>query len=304
MAPPITRRTSTSQQLPSASQTSATSHSSSRPHGSPQQAATTHPEHNREIMTELKSMFTQFSTEFHFKFDKVISDLSEMKNDVAAMKVTINDLETSASDTSTRISTLESEKIPEIEHSIDSLRMELEDKLVAQEIHLRKQNLLFYGIPSQPNEDVHEVLTDTVSKLLDISTEEATGIPYVNIHRLPRKRSTNQAGNSSTTDAPDPIIARFVRMSDRDRILRAFEQPRLPQQPRETSGNLPATRQVTVRTDLPPRMKRERGRLATVAYDLRKNRHLKTRISIQGTKVLLMTKKPDDPSGNWKQWSE
>ena len=70
-----------------------------------------------------------------------------------------------------------------------------------------------------------------------------------------------------------------MKMSDRDRVLRAFEQPR---QPRSANGNIAAGPgdRITVRTDLPPKMKRERGRLASVAYKLRKTQQLKTKIVI------------------------
>ena len=121
------------------------------------------------------------------------------------------------------------------------------------------------------------------------------------IHRLPTKKPSVGAGNAP--EPLDPIIVRFMKMSDRDRVLRAFEQPR---QPRSANGNIAAgpDNRITVRTDLQPKMTRERGRLASVAYKLRKTKQLKTKIVIHAAKVLLQTKNPNEPSSNWKTWSE
>ena len=124
-------------------------------------------------------------------------------------------------------------------------------------------------------------------------------IPVVNIHRLPTK--STPIGATNAPEPPDPIIVRFARMSDRDNLLRAFEQPRRPRNATEKS---PARVRITVRTDLPPRMKRERGRLASIAYNLRKTKNLKTKIAVRGAKVVLMTKHPNEPSSAWSTWSD
>ena len=75
----------------------------------------------------------------------------------------------------------------------------------------------------------------------------------------------------------------------------------------DTPPTQPAFSRVTIRTDLPPAMKRERGRLATIAYNIRRNNHLSTRITVSGTKVLLQTRKhvkTGEKPGPWSNWKE
>ena len=46
---------------------------------------------------------------------------------------------------------------------------------------------------------------------------------------------------------------------------------------------------VTIRTDLPPDLKRERGCLASIAYNLRHNHSVSTTITLVGAKMILQT---------------
>ena len=64
---------------------------------------------------------------------------------------------------------------------------------------------------------------------------------------------------------------------------------------------------VTIRTDLPPKLKQERGRLATFAFKLRKEEHLSTRIRLRGAKIILETRKRNqmgNSQGRWELWKE
>ncbi|XP_041481967.1 uncharacterized protein LOC121429122 [Lytechinus variegatus] len=256
---------------------------------------------NDYLLLEMRKMFTDFQRDIDIKLDHVISDLNAVKSDIRMVKSAVHDLEISSADTSARISTVEADKLPGIERFIAKVRADFDDKLLNLEIHHRKQNLLFYGIPKQTNEDIYKTTSFALGKLLEIPVEEADQIQIINAHRLPTKRTHNGASGTPAPEAPDPIIVRFAKMYDRDRILRAFEQPR---QPRATDGNRRDGDRVTVRTDLPPSMKRERGHLASVAYNIRRTKQLKTRIRIQGTKVLLQTKNPNAPSSQWSTWTE
>ena len=247
------------------------------------------------ILLEMRKM----SAELNRKLDHVIVDLDAVTNDIAAMKTKMQTLENSVEDTSARIATVETKSIPNIESRLNELKSYFDDKLMYQELHQRKQNLLLYGIPSQTNENVQQVTAKALAQILETPIEEAVKIPVVNSHRLPTKKPF--VGASNAPAPPDPIIVRFARMTDRDRVLRAFEQPR---QPRSASGNFAAGERITVRTDLPPQMKRERGRLATIAFNLRKTKHLKTKIAIHGTKVILLTKSPTEPSSSWATYVE
>ena len=216
-----------------------------------------HLDSNVSIISELRKMFADFKTELSNKLDRVILDLDSVKSDIAVVKTKMQTLEDSVADTSARISTVEDEKIPYIERRLKEIEADYEDKLMQQELHNRKQNLLFYGIPSHPNENIYNVAARSI--------RENPRDPHGRSHEHPHGKHPSAAyqetlrRSQQRPGTPDPIIVRFMKMSDRDRVLRAFEQPR---QPRSANGNIAAGPgdRITVRTDLPPKMKRERGR--------------------------------------------
>ena len=136
---------------------------------------------------------------------------------------------------------------------------------------------------------------------LKVSRDEAAGIQLVNAHRLPTSRNN---GTPRHSNQQAPIIVRFSKMSDRDRLLQSFERPR---QAREAGDDEPPTPRIAIRTDLPPSMKRERGRLAAAAYTIRKTQHLATSIRVIGTKVVLLTRKRaanGEAPAKWEEWNE
>lgn len=162
-----------------------------------------------------------------------------------------------------------------------------------------------YGVSATPNENVFSALLPVFMNYLHISREEASKIPLVNAHRLPTPRN-NGTPRHSNRPAPACIIVRFAKMSDRDRLLQAFEQPR-DHHARERQDHEAPPQRVAIRTDLPPSMKRERGRLAATAYTLRKKQHLATSIRVVGTRVVLLTRKQHNigkPPAKWAEWRE
>ena len=231
----------------------------------------------------------------------------------ANTKKTVSDLETGLTYTSDKVSSIEKEDLPQLRSLIDKKIEELEEKVTLSEIHDRKQNLLIYGVRQRnEKEDIYEVAQDVFVHFMGISREEAARIPLTNAHRL---RPPTTRGAAGARPQPPIIIIRFVRMIDRDRLLYGFERrPRQPSTHPSTSAqpHIPPPEsspfsKVTIRTDLPPKMKRERGRLASVAYTLRKKDHLATRIKILGSKIILQTRKITRNGAapeNWSAWSE
>ena len=261
------------------------------------------------FMLESRASFTQLNG----KLDKIMDDMANMKVDLANTKKTVSDLETGLTNTSDRVSNLEKNDLPQLRSLIDKKIEELDEKITLSEIHDRKQNLLIYGVQQRnEKENIYAVLHDVFVHFMGVSKDEASRIPLANAHRLPTP--TRVAAGSPPQ--PPAIIVRFVKMVDRDRLLYGFER-----RPRQQSTQLSTTTQpplphpesspfskVTIRTDLPPKMKRERGRLASIAYSLRKKDHLATRIKIVGSKVILQTRKTTRNAGatpeNWSSWSE
>ena len=96
-------------------------------------------------------------------------------------------------------------------------------------------------------------------------------------------------------------------MRDRDRVLAAFEerqrQPRgANAQPQGANAPGQTPNRITVRTDLPPALKARRSILAKVAFDLRKQKGVSTKIVVAGTKVLLKWK--EKSSTNWNLYRD
>lgn len=270
------------------------------------------------MMSDLKetvtSMFRNFAVETNDKMDTVIADFASFRSDLAEMTTKVTELESSVENASSRISSFENSKLPDLNKKIDNVKEVLEEKLLLYEIHNRKLNLLIYGVTQRSNENIYETVATTFAHLLNIPRDQAEKIPLTNAHRVPRGKNPVRPGpvdNQQTraASAPDPIIVRFCKMTDRDRVLQAFERPKPRGDP--TGAAAPGATEVsreriTVRTDLPPGMKRERGRLATIAYQIRQRQKVSTRIIVNKTKIILQTRKKTengrpDPWLNYKE---
>lgn len=80
------------------------------------------------------------------------------------------------------------------------------------EVYQRRENLRFYGIAESSdlsNENAKEVLIGFIQKELNIS--EADSFEFQRVHRI-GKRDPSQ-------EKTRPIIARFLRYSDRERVM-------------------------------------------------------------------------------------
>lgn len=207
---------------------------------------------------------------------QVCGKLDDIRSDIAFIKSQLTTLEASVADNSARMLDLEKNKLPKIESKLQKEIDLLKEKLTLSEIYQRKSNLLFYGLEKKQNEKVESVLREAFVAL-GLSEEEAKSIAIINAHRLPSKRDRSN-------NTPEPIIAKFVYMSQRNRLLYAFEK----KSPRDGIDH--PTPRISVRTDLPPAMKAQRAILATKAYKFRKENNLSTKIVVAGTKVILYTK--------------
>ena len=133
-------------------------------------------------------------------------------------------------DTTLRVSDIEEKAIPKMVVEYHKLVQELAEKLTPQEIHDRKLNLLICGAKQVRDENAYTVAATIFSGLLGIQLEESTQIPLVNAHRLPAPRH-----HKPDDETPNPLIVRFARMRDRERILHTLRNPAQdnPMGPRE-----------------------------------------------------------------------
>lgn len=125
---------------------------------------------------------------------------------------------------------------------------------------------------------------------LGIEKGEADAICLVNAHRLPQRAAIN--------DAPPPIIAKFVYMDHRNRVLSAFEDNFSCTTRREAGGNV---LKIAVRTDLPPALKTKRYQLSRIAFKLRKENNLSTKIAVVGIDVVLFQREKGTKKWNIHQ---
>ncbi|XP_072020293.1 LOW QUALITY PROTEIN: uncharacterized protein [Amphiura filiformis] len=178
--------------------------------------------------------------------------------------------------------------IPELKAEMDKKVQLLEEKLLLLEIHDRKRNLLVYGVEEEKMR--HKmVMLDVWHHNYSCSEEQLErGVVMTSCHRLPQSRHARCDSDGKLP--PRPVIVRFGFDSDR-----AF------------FGNLNNMKRgckLRVLDDLPPEMKRERGRLASIAYNIRKEQHQSTKIVVAGTKVSLQYKPRNRPDLDWKTYKD
>ena len=230
--------------------------------------------------------------------DTVCQKLDQLTAEVAGIKHQISELETSVSMNSDKILDIEQKQIPDLQKKLEKDVAELKDQLLAAEIYNRRSNLLFYGVQESTDENIYTVLKN-VFRHLGLEEREAVEIALVNAHRLPHPRhirdqdqglERGQTGSAVGAKPPRAIIAKFVYMRQRDLVLTAFEDGlRQKTKTKTWSSVVQPSRNITVRTDLPPALKARRGVLGRKAYDLRREGK-STKIALAGTKVLLKWK--------------
>ena len=296
------------------------------------------------IGNEIKDMIYNLSKEMTTRFDNMKLEMHMMRVELTETRKIIQDLEHSVSYNSNKIQEIEKDVLPKMMNDLNEKNKQLEEKLLLLELHDRKQNLLMYGVQEVKNENVYNTVQGVIAHFLEIPHIDASKIPLVNAHRLPAPHHSS-SDKGATLPAPRPIIIRFALMEDRNRLLDSFENSNRqhppqntrplnqqtttnqhasdPQSPMQASPPLSqpsqkphqAPRQpiandydrVSIRTDLPPSMKRERGRLASIAFKLRKENNLSTRIRQNGTTLYLQTRKKvanGSPKSPWSNWEE
>ena len=89
------------------------------------------------ISEAVKTAVAESYTEINLKLDRVISDMSSFKSELATTKQVVADLEVAVRNTSERMSTVETTVIPSVTAECRKLVDDLKDKMILQEIHNR-----------------------------------------------------------------------------------------------------------------------------------------------------------------------
>lgn len=245
---------------------------------------------NAQLLATMLDMNKSLSTKLSNIEDEIKTmkvEVRQIGDRVTTLEHKIPSMENSVILATDKLDTLE-KSVPDAEKRLNKYITELEKKLVRLEIHDRKNNLLFYGISKSNgavNENTESLMRDFLSTEMGLNKSWAESLPIVNVHRLP-KSNYNTAHSVST---PPPIIMHLVHTKDKELILRATSALR--------------GKKITVRTDLPPDLKRERGKLANVAYNIRQTQHLQTRIRVIDIDMVLETR-PGNGVGPWQTYKE
>ena len=238
---------------------------------------------------DLKQFIMQMKEDIMSKLDQNQRDIREIREELRNMKTTVSDVEKATCNHAQRLDDIEKKTIPEVKSTMAKTVSQLEEKLLLLEIHDRKSNLLVYGVEEKKDEDIKTDILDVWHHNFSVSDEQLDrGTVMTDCHRLPQSQYAKP--NKDGKMPPRPIIVRFAYKSDRDFFL--------------NSKNMKRGSKIRVLEDLPPVMKRERGRLASVAYQLRKERQVMTRISVRRTNVVLEYKEKNKPDASWLKYRE
>ncbi len=252
-------------------------------------AGTTNNDQDSVSNTELKEIMLRMESNFTKQMDALKREVSDINKKVEKNKTDISDIITSVEDNVQETSNIVNNIIPELKAACDEQLAVLAKEAKLKELHDRKPNLLFYGVP-QPADETAGDLVDKMRLIFrtdfGLTEETVDNIYFGAIHRLPRKNKPEG------TAAPDPVIIRFCSMIDRDGILtqqrvRPFFKDRKP---------------VMAYTDLPVSMKQQRSQLVQHAKTLRRNGN-NTRIRTMGLDVILEYRDKHNRRGDWMRYT-
>ena len=154
-----------------------------------------------------------------------------------------------------QVQEIENEKLEKQEIDLQKQIDSLSEKVVLLEKHERKYNILIYGIDDRDqDENIYDVTHHLFTQELEIDHRKAQAIPIANAHRL-----------STRSKGPKPIIVRFLHFGDKQRVM--------------SRAHKLAGKQIRILDDLPVSMKEGRFLLSHVAYEIRKNEKLQTRMT-------------------------
>ena len=122
-------------------------------------------------------------------------DIQELQSETKTLKTTVKDIEASLAFKEAEVDTLRKEI------------KELKDIQLYKEVYNKRENLWFLDVPEVADENTSDVLHRVLED--ELQTENASQIEFQRVHRLGKK----------TDGSTWPIIARFLRFPDHERIF-------------------------------------------------------------------------------------
>ena len=197
------------------------------------------------------------------KVDALNTNFQNLRGEVKGLSGRIVEVEGATSFNAASIHEIKSTLIPEMKATHEKAVLELRAENLRLEMHSRKRNLLIHGIQVVRDEYCEEVVRHMFINKVKIQKAHVDKMIFIAAHRLSR---------SSATATPPPIIVSFVRLEDKDLIMRNVR-------------NLKASG-VSISTDLPAILKQQRSRLAKIAFTMR-NSGINFRIKVKYVRVFL-----------------
>lgn len=224
---------------------------------------------------KLDKKFSNMFLELKTEIGSLKSDVQAAVADVDSLTDRMDEYEKSLefqSESQTALEKKHDKELSEVQRSLDEKIKLLDQKLMLAEKQDRKYNLLFYGIAEQQGERLYEKMRHFFVSDLGIDEQRAQNIHFVHGHRYPTE-----------SEGPNPVILRFSCYEDRELILSGAK------------NLLKTGKRILI--DLPVSMKKERGRIAKIAYNIRKTEKLQTRIKDKGLELYLEVRK--DSHDRW-----
>lgn len=217
-------------------------------------------------MNKLYQLLMKMDVDMKTRFEGLSRQLGDVKEEIKAMKSDIDEMERGMKYLEEDMIEMKEDTIPKLRDELKCKIAEMEKARVEAELYSKKANLLFFNIPStdRSSEDSEAVLRDILSRT---NIPDSTTIQFANVHRLPTKGNTN---------FPKPIIAKFIKMRDRDLVLKAIINAQITIKDRK----------VSVAPHLPASMQTERKRLVVIRNKL-KSEGKAAKIRVTGTQVQL-----------------
>lgn len=243
----------------------------------------------KKEFTTMKEDLTKKVNDTQIEVNKLGAEVANLRTDMGTTRNAVTEVEKSVEFSSEKLDQFEQNTVPEMKKDFKRQLDELNEKLLRSELHDRKMNLIYYGVPeptSEHGEDCYETLADIFEDEYELTKKDTRDILIANVHRIPVRNRRTYNG----TPVPLPLIVRFVYARDRNYFL---DQRRITRQ-----GS-----RIRVSQDLPRQMSQERGRLGQLAYKLRQNNGYFTRIQVKDTKVYLQFR-DRRPGAEWQVYKE
>jgi hypothetical protein len=235
----------------------------------------------QNLQTDMNSNFTKLSADIgklttrlertEEKTEKIESDISTLNFDMAELTDAVKGL-----------NDLSEIDIPTILRNLQERIKYLERAELENAVHSRKYNLMLHGIRGNENDNelTEEKVRNLIGGELELGEKYANSVSIANCHRLPKPKNSTWGNRGD----PDPVVVKFVKWSDRERVLRS-------------ARNLKKESKIRIRTHLPAPLAKARAKLSTTAYNKRQE-GLHARVRERGATVVMDTR--DGHSSAWK----